>query len=71
MLLFLKTVESFSGCYCPISFEWFVWVQRCVSLVDDSSGVCVCRWFGGCIWVRVEEGMAERACLVVGYSFDY
>ena len=24
-----------------ISFEWCVWVQRCVSLADASSGVCI------------------------------
>ena len=22
-------------------------------------------WLGGCVWVRVGEGMAERACLLV------
>ena len=24
-----------------IRSEWCVWVQRCVSLLDDSSGVCL------------------------------
>ena len=26
-----------------------MWVQRCVSLVDDSTGVCVCVWV--VVWV--------------------
>ena len=52
-----------------------LWVQRCGSLVDDSSVVCVGvgvgGLLGGCAWVRVvEEGMVESACFVVGYSFD-
>ena len=38
----LYIMEGLSGCYCLISFEWCVRVQRCVSLVDDSSGVCAC-----------------------------
>ena len=25
---------------------------------------------GGCVWVRVEERMADRACLLVGCMFD-
>ena len=33
--------------------------------------VSVCVWSGGCELVRVEEHMAERACFVVRYSFDY
>ena len=33
--------------------------------------MCACGWSGGCVLVRVEERMAERACFVVGYSFDY
>ena len=28
-------------------------------------------WLGECVWVRVEEGMAERACLLVGWMFDH
>ena len=41
--------------------ELCVWVQRCVSPVDDSGDV------GGCAWRRVvEEGMAERARFFVG-----
>ena len=43
-LLYLKIVEGFSGCDCLISFEWRVYVvQRCVSVGDDGSGVCVCK----------------------------
>ncbi len=26
---------------------------------------------GGCVWVRVEEGIAERAGFLVGCMFDY
>ena len=58
-----------------ISFEWCVGVQRCVSLVDASSGVCVCGgvggWFAGCVLVRVQERVAERARVLVGYTLDY
>ena len=32
--------------------------------------VSVVGWLGTCVFVRVEERMAERACFV-GYSFDY
>ena len=40
-----------SGCYSLISFEWCVSVQRCMSLVDDSTGVC-----GGGVGARVVGG---------------
>ena len=43
--MFLLWKLGLSGCYCLISFEWCVSVQRCMSLVDDSTGVCV--WAGG------------------------
>ena len=33
--------------------------------------VCVCVWSGGCELVLVEDRMAESACFVVRYSFDY
>ena len=55
-----------------------VWLS--LSGVDGSSDVwvwfmiavvCVGGLFGDCVWVRVGERMAERACFVVGYSFDY
>ena len=56
-----------------ISFELCVGVHRCVSLVDASSGVCV--WVGGrltvCVSMRVQEWVAERACLLVEYTLDY
>ena len=48
-----KILEDCSGSDCLISFEWCVCVrvQRCVSLVDDSSG----SWVGGCVvgWVCI------------------
>ena len=63
---FLKIVEGLSGCHCLISVEWRVWVQRCMSLIDDSGGVSGCGWVvGGCAWVRVVmEEMTERARFV-------
>ena len=42
--VFLKIVEGLSGCYYLISFQLCVWVERCVSLLDDSDDVCGCRW---------------------------
>ncbi len=66
-------MEGFSGCDCLISFEWRVYVvQRCVSLVMMAVA-CVGDGgsLGGCVWVRVEERMADRACLLVGCMFDY
>ena len=53
-----------------ISFEWCVGVQRCVSLFDASSGVWVGGWLAGCVSVRVQGLVAERA-RVVGYTLDY
>ena len=55
--VFLNIVEGLSGCYCLISFVRCVWVERCVSLVDDSGGVCVDvgGWLvvlHGCVWWR-------------------
>ena len=41
-MFFFNIVERFSGSFCLIIFEWCVWVQRCVGLVHDSSGVCGC-----------------------------
>ena len=67
VLLFLKIVESFSGCYCPIIFEWSVWVQRCVSLVDDSSGVCV--WVGGCVYGYVWRRGWQKNMFCRGIEF--
>ena len=69
-------MEGFSGCDCLISFDWRVYVvKRCVSLGDDGNGLCGCWWLvggggGGGVWVRVEERMADRACLLVGCMFD-
>ena len=56
-----------------ISFELCVGVQRCVSLVDVSSGVGVWvgGWLAGCVSVRVQERVAERARVLVGYNLDY
>ena len=28
-------------------------------------------WLAGCVSVRVQERVAERACLLVGYTLDY
>ena len=65
---FSNILEGFRGCYCLIKFEWCVCLQRCVSLVDDSSGVCVgvWEWLAGCVLVRVQERVAERSCVLVG-----
>ena len=38
---FSNILEGFRGCYCLIRSEWCVWIQQCVSLLDDSSGVCL------------------------------
>ena len=54
-----------------ISFELCVWVQRFVNLVDDSSGVWVGVWLAGCVLVRMEDWVAGKACLLVGYNLDY
>ena len=48
LLFFCNIVESLSGSYCLIMFEWCVSVQRCVCLVDDSSGVCGWVCLGAC-----------------------
>ena len=42
-----------------------VWVMMAMACVG------VGGWLGGCVWVRVEERMADRACLLVGCMFDY
>ena len=55
-----------------ISFEWCVWVQRCASLVDASSGVCVGGlWLAGCVSVCVQERVTERACFSGGIYFGF
>ena len=36
--VFFKHSERIS---CLVRFEWCVWVRRCVSLLNDSSGVCL------------------------------
>ena len=63
-VFFLNIVEGFSGCYCLISFECCVWVQRCTGLVDCSSGVCVHVWVCicvcVCVWVEVGLGGGSR-----------
>ena len=41
-----------------------VWVMMAVACVGDGGSL------GGCVWVRVEERMADRACLLVGCMFD-
>ena len=57
LLFFSNTVESFSGSYCLIIFEWCVWVQQCVGL-DDSSGVC--GWVVGWVCMGVCGGAYSR-----------
>ena len=42
-----------------------------MSLVDASSGVCVGGWLAGYVVVRVQERVAERACVLVGYTLHY
>ena len=42
-----------------------VWVMMAMVCVGDGGSL------GGCVWVRVEERMADRACLLVGCMFDY
>ena len=32
--------------------------------------MCVGEWFGGCVWVRVAEGMAKGVCFLVGQTVD-
>ena len=39
-----------------ISFEWCVWVQRCVRFADASSGVCVGGWVVGCVCIGACAG---------------
>ena len=68
---FSNVLEGLSGCDCLISFGWYVWVQRCVSLVDDSSDVWVGGWLAGCVLVPVEERVAEKVYLLMGYTLDY
>ena len=43
-----------------------------MSLVDDNSGVCVwvSGWLAVCVLVRVQERVAGKACLLVGYNLD-
>ena len=69
-LLFLWKL-GLSWCYYLIRFESVVWVQRCVSLVEESSRVCAwdCGWVCVCVWVCVEEEMTERARPFVGRTF--
>jgi len=43
--VFIKTVEGLSGYYCLISFNGLYGSTVCVSLIDDSGGVCGC----GCV----------------------
>ena len=43
-----------------ISFERCEWVQRCVSLVDDSSGVYVGGWLVGWVCIGAYGGLDGR-----------
>ena len=54
-------MEGFSGCDCPISFEWRVYVvQRCVSVGDDGSGVCGSCWVVGWVCMGACRGADGR-----------
>ena len=55
--------KAFSRCYSLISFECCVWVQRCVSLVDDSRCVCVCVCVCVCLCVEVGLGGGGAECM--------
>ena len=41
-----------------------------VSVTMAVACVGLAGWLGGCVWVRVEERMADRSCLLVGCMFD-
>ena len=56
-------------CWCSFSTLWIDLVYLNVSLSLMIAVVCVGGWLGGCVWVRVEERIAQRACFVLGYRF--
>ena len=52
------------------SFEYCLWVQQNVRLVEDRSCVWVNRRLVECVWVQVYQGMADKARFVVGQADD-
>ena len=70
LLIFFSIVESFSECYCLIIFEWCVWFQRCVGLVDISSGVCG-KVVGSVCMGECAGAHGTQSIFVVGCNFDY
>ena len=50
------------------SFEWCGWVQRCMSLIDDSGGVWM--WVGGCVGLHVVEEGCQKEHVLLWHSFD-
>ena len=49
-----------------ISFEWCEWVQLCVSLVDNSSGVWVGGWVVGWVCIGACAGAGGRKSMSSG-----
>ena len=67
VLLPLKIVEAMlEWMLLLFSFEYCVWVR----LVEDRSCVWVNRRLVGCVWVQVDQGMADKARFVVGQADD-
>ena len=56
-------------CWCSFSTLCKALVDLNVSLSLIIAVVCVGGWLRGCVWVCVEERIAERACFVLGYRF--
>ena len=66
VLLPLKILEAMlEWMLLLFSFEYCVWVQQYVRLVEDRSCVWVNGRSVGCVWVRVDQGKADKARFVV------
>ena len=66
VLLPLKILEAMlEWVLLLFSFEYCVLVQQYVRLAEDRSCVWVNRRLVGCVWVRVDQGMADKARFVV------
>ena len=63
-LWFYNSIKSLSE--VMISYNGCV---VCLTIALASMGVG--GWLGACVWVRAEEGIAERAGFLVGWMFDY
>ena len=71
VLLPLKIVEAMLECMLLLfSFEYCLWVQQYVRLAEDRSCVWVNRRSVGCVWVRVDQGKADKARFGVGQADD-